>query len=65
MAATLSTTDIWEAAWSEYVDALDSYDAAWSGENFVLDISRMARRLKDAKASLRTLDAEFYNRLGI
>lgn len=55
----------WENAWAEYVTALDNYDADWSGENFVIDIGRAGARLNDAKRHLRSLDADFCNRLGI
>lgn len=55
----------WENAWAEYVEALNAFDADWTGENFVQDIGRVGRRLADAKRHLRTVDAEFCTRLGI
>ena len=55
----------WESAWAEYVEALDAYDADWSGPDFVLDIARVAQRLREAKRTLRALDSAFCARLGI
>ena len=65
MTMTTSPCLRWETAWAEYVDALTSYDADWSGENFVEDIARCARRLADAKRQLRAIDPIFCKMLGI
>lgn len=64
MNATTTATE-WEAAWAEYVEALDAYDADWSGENFVIDIGRVGATLNAAKRRLRHLDRDFCARLGI
>jgi len=53
----------WEEAWQEYLDALEAYEADWCGEDFVFDIARVARRLQEAKRTLRRLDAAFCERL--
>lgn len=59
------TATEWEEAWAEYIEALDAYDADWSGPDFVLDIGRVGRRLDDARRRLRALDPEFCKRLGV
>jgi hypothetical protein len=61
----MKTMNEWESAWGEYVDALDNYDADWSGEDFVHSIGRAAARLNDAKSRLRAMDRDFCQRIGI
>ena len=63
--ASMTEIENWEAAWTEYVNALENADADWSGENFVIDYARAARRVKDAVRGLRAIDAEFCDSLGI
>ena len=55
----------WESAWADYVEALDAYDADWSGPEFVIDIGRVGRRLRDAARALWALDSAFCARLGV
>jgi hypothetical protein len=57
--------ELWEVAWSEYVEALDAYEADWSGEDFPFSMLRVGHRLSEAKSRLRGLDPEFCNRLEI
>jgi hypothetical protein len=61
----MNAVNQWEAVWAEYVDALDNYDADWSGEDFVIDIAKAKWRIITAQRQLRTLDAAFCKRLGI
>lgn len=61
----MSKVNEWESAWAEYINALDNYDADWSGENFNFDIGRAGSRLRDAKNELRAIDALFCTALGI
>lgn len=63
--ATKTEIETWEAAWTEYVNALDNADADWSGDNFVIDYARAARRVKDAVLGIRAIDAAFCDSLGI
>jgi hypothetical protein len=59
----------WEAAWSEYITALEDDDAldagVYDGENFVIYCGRIARNLREVKGRLRAIDRNFCDRLGI
>ncbi len=61
----MNAVNEWESAWAEYVNALDNYDADWSGEDFVIDIARAKWRIMTAQRRLRELDTAFCQRLGI
>jgi hypothetical protein len=68
MNATAYTADQWEAAWEEFADAQEAWDAAYPTRHRngrVREFKKIARRLVAAKRALRELDAEFCDRQGI
>ncbi len=65
--STLQKIEQWEAAWADYIFALDAWDATLEigGEDFVYWCGIAGRRLDEAKRQLRHLGPDFCKSLGI
>lgn len=65
----LKKVEAWEAAWAEYINALEDYDSLdagiYNGEDWVFHVSRISGYVKDAQQKLRSIDREFCEKLGI
>jgi hypothetical protein len=60
-----ATVTEWEAAWTNYIDALKASDDTPCGEDFVYWCGVNARRLNEAKRALRVIDPAFCMTHGI